>query len=73
MKKVKEGKLAANQRGSNTKRGIRNFFFTTKIAAEVESDRSVTVRELTRTNGVSTKTIHTTLHKDLNLSKKSAR
>jgi hypothetical protein len=73
MKKVKEGTLAANQRGSNTKRGIRNFLFTTKIAAEMESDRSVTVRKLTRTHGVSTKTIHATLPKDLNLSKKSAR
>jgi hypothetical protein len=39
----------------------------------VESDEHVSVKKLARTHGVSTKTIHATLHKDLNLSKKSAR
>jgi histone-lysine N-methyltransferase SETMAR len=47
--------------------------FIAKIAAEVESDRRVTVKKLARTHGVSTKAIHAMLHKDLNISKKSAR
>jgi hypothetical protein len=73
MKKVKEGKPAAPQRGFNTKRRIRNLAFIADIAMEVESDRHVTVRKLVRVHGVSTRTIHATLHDDLNLSKKSAR
>jgi hypothetical protein len=73
MKKVKEGKLAVDQRGFNTKRRIRNSAFVADIAAEVKSDRRVTVRKLARVHGVLTRTIHATLHDDLNLSKKSAR
>ncbi len=73
MKKVKEGKPAADQRGFNTKRRIRNSAFVAGIAAKVESDRRVTVKRLTRIHGVSTRTIHATLLDDLNLSKKSAR
>ncbi len=73
MKKVKEGKPAADQRGFNTKRRIRNSAFVADIASEVESDRRVTVRKLARIHGVSTMTIHATLHDDLSLSKKSAR
>jgi histone-lysine N-methyltransferase SETMAR len=73
MKKVKEGKPAADQRGFNTKRKIRNSAFVAEIAAEIESDRRVTVRKLARAHGVSTRTIHATLHGDLHLSKKSAR
>jgi hypothetical protein len=69
MKKVKEGKPAADERGFNTKRRIRNLSFIADIAAEVESDRRVTVR----IHGMSTGTIHATLHDDLNLSKMSAR
>jgi hypothetical protein len=45
MKKVKEGKLAADQRGFNTKWQVRNSALVTEIAAEVESDRRVTVRK----------------------------
>ncbi len=62
MKKVKEGKLAADQRGFNPKWHVRNSALVTEIAAEVESDRCVTVRKLTRTHGTLTKTIHATLH-----------
>ncbi len=54
MKKVKEGKPMANQRGFNTKRRIRNSAFPADIAAKVESDRRVTVRKLARIHGVST-------------------
>jgi hypothetical protein len=72
MKTVKEGKPTADQRGFNTKRRIRNSAFVTDIAAEVESNRRVTVRKLARNHGMSTRTIHEMLHGDLNLSKKSA-
>jgi hypothetical protein len=47
--------------------------FVTEIADKVESDRRVTVRKLTRTHGVSTKTIHYMLLEELSLSKKSPR
>jgi hypothetical protein len=73
MKKVKEGKTAADQRGFITKRRFRNSAFVTDITAEVESDSRVTVRKLARIHGVLTRTIHATLHVNLNLSKKSAR
>jgi hypothetical protein len=39
----------------------------------MESDRRVTVRKLTWAHDVTIKTIHATLHKDMNLSKKSAK
>ncbi len=73
MKTVKEGKPAADQWGFNTKRRIRNSGFIANITAEVESNRRVTVRKIMRIHGVLTRTIHTMLHDDLNLSKKSAR
>jgi hypothetical protein len=63
--KSKEGKPAADQRGFNTKRRIRNLVFITNIAAEVESDRCVTERKLVRIHGMSTTTIHSTLHDNL--------
>ncbi len=69
MKKVKEGKPAADQRGLNTKRWIRNWAFV----IEVERDRHVNVRKLARVHGMSTRTIYATLHDYLNLSKKLAR
>jgi hypothetical protein len=47
-KKVKERKPVVDQRGFNTKRYIRNSVFVTYIAAELESDRCVTVRNLAR-------------------------
>jgi hypothetical protein len=59
--------------GFNTKRHIRNLPLVAKIATKVKSDRHVTTKKLARAHGVSTKTIHTTLQKDLNLSKKLAR
>ncbi len=73
MTQVKEGKLVVDQRGFKMKRLFRNLAFVVEIAAEVESDRRVTVRKLTRTHGMLTKTIHYMLHKELSLSKKSPR
>jgi hypothetical protein len=73
IKKVKKGKPVAEQRGFNMKRRIKNSVFVTNITAAVESDWCATIRKLARAHGMSTKTIHATLPKDLNLSKKSAR
>ncbi len=60
----------ADQSSFNTKRGIKNSAFTANIAVEVESDWRFIVRKL---DGDPTKTSHSMLHKDLNLSKKSER
>ncbi len=43
------------------------------IAAEVENDQWENVKKLTQAHGVTPKMGRTTLHKDLHLSKKSAR
>ncbi len=63
--KVKERKLAANQRILNGKRRIRDPTFVIDVAAQVANDRRVTVRRIAEAHGVSTRTIHATLHKDL--------
>ena len=73
IKKVKEGKTTVDQRTLNGKRRVRNPAFVADIAADVEKNRRVTVRKLALAHGVSNRTIHSTLHKDLNLAKKSAR
>jgi hypothetical protein len=53
-KNVKEGKPVADQRDFSTMRYVRNLAFIANIAAEVESDRHVTVRKLARVHGMST-------------------
>ncbi len=68
---MKEGKWAANQRFFNGKMKVREPASVTGTAAEGSRNRSVTVRKLAQAYGVSTETIHATLHKDLNLSKMS--
>jgi histone-lysine N-methyltransferase SETMAR len=73
IRKVKEWKPAADQRLFNGKRRIRYSTFIADIAVQVADDRRVTVRRLAEAHGVSTRTIHATLHDDLHLSKKSAR
>jgi soluble P-type ATPase len=73
IRKVKEGKPAADQRLFNCKCRIRDPTVIANIAAQVAHDRRVTVRRLAEAYGVSTRTIHATLHDDLHLSKKSAR
>jgi hypothetical protein len=73
IRKVKEWKPAADQRLFYGKRRIRNPIFIAYDATQVANDGHVTIRKLAETHGVSTKTIHTTLHEDLHLSKKSAR
>jgi histone-lysine N-methyltransferase SETMAR len=47
--------------------------FITDVTADIEKDWCVTVRKLALAHVVSKNTIHNTLHKDLNLQKKSAR
>ena len=73
LKNVKEGKPTEDQRKLNGRRKVRNPAFVADVAADIEKNRRVTVRKLALAHGVSTNTIHNTLHKDLNLSKKSAR
>ncbi len=46
---------------------------TTDIAAKVEKGWWETIRKLAQAHGISTKTVHATLHKDLKLSKESAK
>jgi hypothetical protein len=73
IRKVKEGKLAANQRLSNGKRKVRDPTFVTDVTAKVASNRYVTIRKLAQTHGILTKMIHATLHGDLILPKNCAR
>jgi hypothetical protein len=73
IRKVKEGKPAADQRIFNGKRRIRDPTFVTDVAAQVANDRRVTVQRLPEAHGVSTRMIHATLHEDLHLSKNSTR
>jgi hypothetical protein len=69
IRQVKEGK-PADQRLFNGKKKVKHPTFVADIAAEVTSNRHATVRKLAQNHAMSTKTIHVTLHKDLNLSKK---
>jgi hypothetical protein len=66
-------KPAGDQRLFNRKRKVKDPTFFADFAAEIASNNRVNIRKLAHAHGVSTKTIHTTLHEDLNLSKKSAR
>jgi hypothetical protein len=66
MRKVREGKLADDQRLFNSKRKPKVLTFIADITAKVTSDRHVTVGKLAQAHGLLTKTIHATLHKDLN-------
>jgi hypothetical protein len=67
--KVKEMKPAANQGVFNGKRRIRDQTFIDNVTTQVARDRDVNVRKLAEAHGVSTKTIHASLHKDLHQSK----
>jgi hypothetical protein len=75
MRKVKEVKPEDDQRFFNRKRKAKdpNPTFLAYFTAEFASNKQVTIRKFAHSHAVSVKTIHTTLHKDLNPSKKSAR
>jgi hypothetical protein len=62
-----EKAVAADQKNLNTKASITN------IKASVENDQQENVWKLAQVLGVTIKMVHNTLHKDLRLSKKSAR
>ncbi len=66
-------KPAGDQRLFNGKRKVKDPTFFAYFTAEFASNNWVKIRKLAHALGVSTKAIHTTLHEDLNLSKKSAR
>ncbi len=72
LKKVKEGKPAADQQHLNSKRKNRMLAFITNVAANIENDRPVTLKKLARAHGVSKRMINLTLRHDLNLTKKLA-
>jgi hypothetical protein len=69
IKNVKEGKPTSDQRKSNGTRKIRSLAFIANVAAAIEKDRRLTVRQLVLAHGVSKNTIQHTLKEDLKLSK----
>jgi [histone H3]-lysine36 N-dimethyltransferase SETMAR len=73
IKLVKKGKSTEDKRKFNGRRKVRDPAFIADVATAVKENRRVTVRKLASTFGVTKNTIHRTLRKDLNLSKKSAR
>ncbi len=73
LKKVKEGKLAANEQHLNSKRKKTTPAFISDVSADIENDRRVTLKKLARADGVSKRKINLTLRHDLNLTKKSVR
>ncbi len=72
LKKVKEGKPSADQQHLNSKRKNRMLAFIANVAANIENDRRVTLKNLAGAHGVSKRMINLTLRNDLNLTKKSA-
>ena len=70
LKKVKDGKPAADHRHLNSKRKKRTPEFIANVAADIENDRRVTLNKLVRAHGVSKRTINFTLRHNLNLTKK---
>ncbi len=73
MKKVKEGRNAADQRGINTPKSVRSANIIASVSAAIAADRRITVRELASNHGLSIGTVDRILHKELGLVKKSAR
>jgi hypothetical protein len=73
MSTVKEGKSTVDRRPFNSKKTIRTESLVDFVSAVVEEDRRVKIRHLSRVTGASIGTIYNILHKDLGLTKKSAR
>jgi len=73
IRHVKDGKEVGNERGRATTKLVQDEHLIASVAAAVEADGRITVRQLTAANGVSNDTIFKVLHEDLGLSKKSAR
>ncbi len=72
MKTVKAGGDVKDKQGGSREKA-RMAALIADIAADVEQDGRVTIRDLAMTYGVSNDTIHKVLHDNLGLSKKSAR
>ncbi len=73
LKKVKTGENASDQRKFNSKKTKRTLALIASIAAAMEDDRRILVKRLALTHDLSVGTVFNILHKDLHLSKKSAR
>ena len=73
IKTVKEGKDDKDKRGKDNTKTIRKANLIQAVKADVEDDRRVTAQQLAEWHSVSHGTIISVLHKDLGLSKKSAR
>jgi hypothetical protein len=73
LKKVKSGKITEDQRRFNPKKTVQTASLIASVAAAIEEDRHLSVKYLAAVNGVSVYIIHSILHKDLGLEKKSAR
>ena len=73
IKLIKDGEEVKNERGRGTTKRDRDAALIAAVAAAIEEDGRVSVRELASANGVSNDTIHKILHDELGLSKKSAR
>ena len=70
---VKKGKNTKDQRPQNPKKTVRTPDIVASVAAAVENNRRLNIRKLAQKTHVSYGTIHNILHKDLGMSKKSAR
>jgi hypothetical protein len=72
IKAVKEGKTTADQRHSRAKKMKRTSDVLASIAAAVEKDQRIMIRELAARHGLQIGTVHAILKEDLGLVKKSA-
>jgi hypothetical protein len=73
LKKVKSGKTTEDQRSFNQKKTVQTASLIASVATAVEDYRLLGVKYLAAVHGVSVYTIHSILHQDLGLEKKSAR
>jgi hypothetical protein len=73
IKAVKDGKNTSDQRHSNAKKTKRTADIVAAVAAAVERDPQLSVRELATTHGLTYSTVYAILKDDLGLVKKSVR
>ncbi len=73
LRQVKAGGDTSDRRKSNSKKTKRTLAHIASIAAAVDDDRRISVKRLALMHDLSVGTVFTILHKDLSLSKKSAR
>ena len=65
IKLIKDGEEVKNERGRGTTKRVRDAALIAAVAAAIEEDGRVSVRELASANGVSNDTIHKILHDEL--------